>query len=326
MTTPFIRIDGRGQGSYFRFNPPKGGNVWLEPSEQYLTVGPLDCLPSAAPFGALSISVPKGENVVLDAFEYRFEDEAILSDDGWFSFLSASLIAGAASTEEDIDMSRRKLLACTGAALGGGVLAMSDVAAGAQSRTVSIAELSVEVNTSGFSISLTDDVASVLPADQEYKVLVDSVEVGSFGPSQTAVTIGADVTGEISILTEANMSTWQRIKSDWFADDEQSMTLELPVQASSVEEDESVMISSDSSAVSPVVEAGADDTIVEVGGESIPHESESGNEEAGHYEIRDESKLIYVAGTDPPDATAVSVRTGIGTTDELYDDATRRIS
>ncbi|NLV14370.1 hypothetical protein [Haloarcula argentinensis] len=327
--TAFIEIDGSDASTNLELGPPDGGSVFLEGGNKYLTVGPLDARPAAVPFGALDFEVPGGNAVRLSAFEYRYRDESILQRDGWLSFLAGGLpLAAAADVEDggDVDMSRRRVLAATGAALGGGLLTMSDVAAG-QSQTLRIASFEIADND-GFQLRLTDSVADVLPADQEYLLLADNVQIGALSPDDPATTLRRGMTGEVHVLTEANLSTWQQIKTGLFAEDgedqEQQFDLTLPKAASEYEEDTEVTVASDTDAVRALVEAGPDDAAVAIGGESIRHESEDSNEEAGYWTVRDESDLIYVAGTDPPTTSDVLVETGIGLTGELADDITRR--
>lgn len=321
----FARADGTGCESYLRMSPKSGGDVYLAPGNQYLFSPPVRESPSSASFGALSLTVPEGERLKLDKFEYAYREDSAISggDDGWFSFLTGGVLAaGSVETEEEMSMSRRQLLIATGAAVGAGTLTLSDAAA-AESRTVTVAEFSIESESPRFELSLTDDVANVLPADQTYPVLEDNVEIGELSPKRPTITVPPETTGTMSVLTEADMSTWQRVKSGVFGrkDEEQRFELTLAERASTLSKDDTVTITDKDAIVNAVGEGGGS-TALTIGGRSIPHSSEDTDHPSGHYAVAD-GELVYVAGTDPPDSTRVVVETGIGRTDELKDDISR---
>lgn len=327
----FIEIDGSDvEDSALELSPPNGGSVYLEPGEKYLSTGPMNAAPSSVPFGALSFEVPSHAIVQLDGFEYRYRDDSILQRDGWLSFLNAGIpfaAAGSVSDADDgpeVDMSRRRMLAATGAALGGGLISMSDVAAG-KSQTVRIATFSV-TESDGFGLRLTDDVASVLPASQEYLVLSDNVEVGTLSTESPETTIGRGTTGEFHVLTETDLSTWQSIKTGLFGESEddvpQTFEVSLPQSATEYEDETTVNVGSGTAAVQAIDATGPEETMVELGDESLRHESEDGNEEAGYWHVED-GQLLYVAGTDPPDASSLTITADIGPLDELKDDISR---
>lgn len=323
MSTGFVRADGRGCESYVRMSPTEAGDVHLAPGNQFLMGAPVREPPNAVSFGALSFAIPEGENLRLDKFEYRYRDGSILDDGGWLPFLSGGLVAaGGAEPDEDFSMSRRRVLMATGAAIGGGAMSMSQAAA-ADSRTLSIAEFSIESKSPQFELMLADDVAAVLPADQTYSVLADGVQIGELSPEKPSMSVPPGTRGEMSVLTEADMSRWQKVKSRLFGgpDEEQTFDLSLSKRASTFAEDETVTITDRAAVVIAIGDEG-DDTALSIGGESIPHRDEDTDEDVGFYAVENGS-LVYIAGTDPPDGTRVTLRAGIGRLSELKDDVSR---
>lgn len=331
MTELRYQFDGRDAESFYEFDPLEGGTVRLAPGNKYNLVPPLRHRPSSVSFGGLSLGTPSESTMVLDRIEYRQRPSSLLSKldtDGWnIPFLSMLGATAAARPDEDGDesrLSRREVLVGAGAMLGGAALTARSIHAEEIDPRIEIAELSIKRNDAGGYLGLTGDIADVLPDDQEYSIQHDAAEIGSFSPTSPSTTIPPGRTGTVVVTTDPDISAWQTIQSVLSGSDPIEFETTLDKPAVDFEEDTEVVLASASSVVEPVQEAGADATVVEIDGVSIPHESESSRRDVGEYRVRDAGELVYRAGVDPPDGSEVVVRADVNRRTELKDDIARR--
>jgi hypothetical protein len=316
---------------------PNGGTVSVQAGGRATAIGPIRLTPSGTAFGPLEITPTKESRVVLEKFEYRSHPKSMM--DGLLSGklplagMAAPLVVARDGSPPDVEtdresVSRRDVLKMGVVAMGGAAMASNPVAAG--EHELEVASITVSKNEAGFGLRVWDVVEGVLPGSQDYRVLVDGTPLQSFRRELTgafdassAATIPRGVTGTLSVRTDASIGFWTDVKSFLSSPDPLEYSVQLAQPASEYEPNTEVVLTEQAIVIEPLREEGADRATMHLGGESIPHRSESSTD-AGAYYVTDDGALVYQVGSNAPDGVEVDLNIGVGRFAELKDDYSRR--
>lgn len=309
-----------------------GGAVAVPPSGRVISAGPVFQTQSGVAFGPLEIEPGSESTVGISRLEYPAnEDTGLLA--GLLSvtpaaWLASTLAAGPlitaqgeeAARESDSGsplMSRRDVLKL-GAVASGGLAATSPAAANGGDR-IRVAEIDIDENPAGLTLGLTDTVSGVLPADNSYSLSVDGITFGSFAPSESA-SVPSGTTGTIRI--EVKSPGLGAYLSNLLGPPEHSLEFTIENTASSHDVGDVITLTDDTATVDAVATAGPSETIVEIGGTSIPHPDEDDDSDVGTWKIQDDS-IKYTVGDSAPAAYRGVIRAHVSRSAELLDDASR---
>jgi len=286
------------------------------------------------------------------------EDESLLSpddsnesDDGWLDSwwgddedetntttasagvlgLSLGGAAAADADPDDVTVTRRQTIGVMASALALGGAAT----ASAQEDTTQIkfAEFDLTRADGPVHVGVLPIVDNALPADTSLRLSVDGAQRHEWTPTSD------DVAGETIVLPDDRPRTvkvyaeggvgqidkllaWAR--GFLASGDELKATLELPRNPADMSEGETVVIDDHPAFVETVRKDNGEESIVTIGGESIPHEDEPFGHDRGVYRTKD-SVLEYVAGSEPPDGQLVQLRLRAGRIASMTDATSRAI-
>lgn len=310
------------------------GTIRLSNDADVGVIGPLSTFDDRLQFGAFDLNVPKDTTLELSRMEYRRVERSFLDDILDFD-LSVGYAAGAAGAamvasadgEEKADLTRRQLLTMGAVSLGA---AAAPVAARAATPdgTVDVVNIKVDRNESGAYFSLADSVADVLPPEAgEYVLTANGQQIDTFAKDDKWAVLPPGVTGDVSIITEADIGLWHKIRVAISGEPVLAFAQRLSQPADQLKAGTLVGVSTSPAIVRPLVEAGPSGAVVSLGDESIPHEEETGSEPSpvGSYFVSNETTFAYTAGEEPPDSDELEVRIRVDRLEETKDDVLRRL-
>lgn len=282
-------------------------------------------------FGPLRIAPFAGTTVRIDELSF-----AALESSFW-PFLSAAsgvtnqqtatagagaALLAASAPDEEIALTRRDALVAAGVAATtalatGTAAADDDDDDDTDEATRHVAEFELSENPRGIGIWIDDMVADYLPHGQTYYAEVDGSTVDSFetGNGESLV-IGPKIEGTLRIISESEASLVQRILVQIQRGEEIKYTFQLDEQLDETPRGETVLITDQPIVIDAIESAGSSETLIEIGGENIPHTDE-GSSTRGNWYIRDEVSLVVETDVDSPDSQQVELTINAGLLDSL---------
>jgi len=347
MTRTYPTIDG-GESSCFL--TPDGGVVSLTGEPPRIAgLERITTTPQGVAFGPLRIATPdlaeQDGHTVAAIENLRFaptqdeDDESLLSwgsDDNTTetntttSGLLGLSLTGAAADADETQLTRRQTIGVMA-----GALALGTTTASAQSDTeqIKFAEFDLARADGPIHIGVLPIVDNALPADTELTLAVDGAQRHEWTPTDDAtangetVVLSGDEPKRAKVYAEGGVGQAKALmawaKGILASGDEIKATLELPKAPADMQEGESVVIDDHPAFVETVRRDEGEESVVTLGGESIPHDAETWGRERGYYQVSEDDALVYVRGTDPPDGTIVELRLRAGRIASMTDSIDR---
>lgn len=315
-----------------RLGTEDGRGVAVPPDGTITAAGPTSIGTDTVRLGGLDVQPRSGTTAVFDSLEIgHAHDEGLIDwpdDIGWLP--GAALLVGvpavAAGDDPDLACTRRELIAAAGVLTGATALA-DPASAAEEGERVSAASFELVANPDGVRFAINGAVQGVLPDDQEYTLLIDGDIEDSFTPGE-GTAVPPEKTGSGEIRTTASVSLFRRVISNIWRT-EYSWRFELDEPLSAADEDTNVVITADPMIVETAAKKGPSQTILTVGGVSLPHHTERGNFQAGTYRFLEKGddgrQLVIDPGPDAPNSQIARLRTGVGRFDEALDDIGREL-
>lgn len=245
---------------------------------------------------------------------------------GWFAFLPL-LIPGlrgrrSGATEslpdEGVSVSRREMLALFGV-LGAGIGAGRVQAAGEKNLTKG--RLGLTSNPGGVRVRALDRVENVLPTDSVYHLTVEGIEYDDLaGGLSSYADIPPLVTGNVALGQEVSIFASLKKLSGKKAVSYEDIA--LPQDPTSANEGSELIITDHDIITTHLQKAGDSDSVLTIGGTSIPHYSEADSDSRGWYDVRDDA-VIYHVGSNPPSGETATLTLYVGIASEAKDDVGR---
>jgi len=306
------------------FEPKAGGRIATTDSGLVRVPDQISFTPTGIGLGPLEFATPPDSVAVLERLEFLPE---VSGDDSWLSAVAIGGVASTAATDEEAPVSRRDVIRASGAILAGAALVGTAVA---EDQTYPIAEFELSRNDSAVQLSVFDPLSGTLPRNETLHVDHGDTRLGSFdtlaehNPDETTVTTGH--TGEFRVYAPDSVSYRERMLA-WVngllaGDETLSFQFELEQPASEYEPGTTLELTTHPAVVEPDVEIDGDETILEVGEMSIPHENQEFGRDRGTYQVRS-GALIYEPGTEAPDGTRVTVDVRVDTLANMLDSIRR---
>jgi hypothetical protein len=290
-------------------------------------------------FGPLEVTPYPDTTATVGGLTYKTAT-SILDPDSWFGdngdggLLSAGLLGGAflrpsrdrSRSETDVDVGRRefvKALAASAAVLAGSV---GVATAAEESRTV--ARFSLPANIGGVRLRLLDTVPDVMPPGQVYRAFANGIQYDHIGVGENQYgDIPPTVTGQIHINHRSRFLSAlkefageKKVKYPKFTITNDAGDTTAPTDAGTGQR---LTITDNDIIVRHQILAGQDSTL-RIGGQSIPHRSESQSTTRGWYGIHDDT-IVYRVGSKPPSATTAQLIHYPSAPEEFGDDVRRRL-
>jgi len=212
-------------------------------------------------------------------------------------------------------MTRRALLQSAGVA----VLASSWLGSDDASAIDSVQGEVVD-NPAGLKVRVTDRVGGYLPPGTTYEVIREDMDYDESDVSTGAwAFLPPQATGKFAVAADAPLLADTRA-----AVGEKALTyqFELAQAANAYAPGAEVTVTDQPLIASSAF--GAERLILEVGGESVPRQTEGADAAAGFYTV-DEGAITYRPGRSPPASKQATLRIFEGIPQEGLDDATRRL-
>ncbi|WP_226043302.1 hypothetical protein [Natrinema sp. DC36] len=352
MPRTYPTIDG-GESSCFL--TPQGGVISLTGDTPRIAgLERITTTPRGVAFGPLQISTPaetdaetdedtdtetaEDEHTVAAVENLRFAptqsgDDSLLSwgdDDGneTTTGLLGLAIGGTAATSDDVQVTRRQTIGVLAGALALGGTAAT--ASAQEPEQIKFAEFDLARADGPVHVSVLDIVDNALPAGTELTLAVDGAQRHEWTPTDDSngeTVVLEDSPKRVKVYAEGGVGQVKALmawaKGILASGDEIKATLELPKAPTDMEEGDAVMIDDHPAFVETVRRDEGEESIVTVGGESIPHDEERWGRELGYYRVSEDDALEYVCGTDPPDGTIVELRLRAGRIASMTDSIER---
>lgn len=343
MTRTYPTIDG-GESSCFL--TPKGGVISLTgDTPRVAGLERITTTPRGVAFGPLQVSTPDlaedDDHTVAAIENLRFaptqsgDDDSLLSwgDDGGNETATAGVlglaIGGTAATDDETRITRRQTIGVLAGALALGGTAAT--ASAEEPEQIKFAEFDLARADGPVHVSVLDIVDNALPAGTELTLAVDGAQRHEWTPTDDSngetVVLAGDEPKRVKVYAEGGVGQVKALmawaKGILASGDEIKATLELPKTPTDMEEGDAVVIDDHPAFVETVRRDEGEESIVTVGGESIPHDEERWGRELGYYRVSEDDALEYVCGTDPPDGTIVELRLRAGRIANMTDSIER---
>lgn len=318
MTTTTPDSSGGVSSQVFGLIPSENGGEMTIPAESPMKCpGPMQSTTQGAMFGNVELIAGSESSTTVSGLSF-LESPGILESLLATTGAGAAAVGGVAATAEgqDATVNRRRFLQASVVA---GAVAFGVGSADAESN-ITRARFSVDENPGGLRVRLHERIASYPAAIDEQHLYVNGVEYGAFADEPKAdvlpgltgtVTVGpSDVLGGLlASFTESRTKVYDGLKP-------------APDIADS-ETGDKITITDNPMIASHTRQAAPSAVTLTVGGESIPHKSES-DSERGQFSVSD-GRVVYVLGSNPPSGDTATLSVYAGRVAEVLDDARRAV-
>lgn len=307
------------------FDPKQGGRIATTDSGLTRSPDQTTFTPTGVAFGPLEFATPPDDIVLVDRLE--FLPELSGDDSALLGLAVGGAATGAAGSDEESPVSRRDIIRASGALLAGAALVGTAVA---DTQEYPIAEFDLTRNDSAMQLSVFDPVTDLLPGNETLHLDCEGTRLGSFdtlettNPESTTVTTGREGTFRVytpdSVPRRDRLLAWVNGLID--RDNELVFEFELEQDASAYEEGTMLELADHPAVVEPDIEIDGDETILEIGGESIAHEDQRFGHDRGVYRLAD-GVLVYEVGENAPESSSVAVQVRVSTVANTLDSIRR---
>lgn len=314
----------------------KGGSLQIPADERVESPSGAAIRPYGVGFGPLEVTAYPDTTATITGLSYGtdalvgdkwFDDSAESQDSGWFGAalpgLLAGVPAGAAAGDDDstdTDLRRREFL--VGAATALTVSGAMTQSAAALDETATRARIQLDANPGGLRVRVLDVLEQYLPTGVQYHLSVDGVAYDSVvgGTLDDYADVPPTVSGEV--VVGQDVSLLSKIRAILGAKAVTYDGITLAKDPADAPQGTKLTVTTHE-IIATHLQKSKHSTLT-IGGESIPHYSESATSPRGWYAVRD-GAVVYQVGSDPPSGTTASLTIHASLPDELSDDAGRVI-